>query len=750
MIARRRICVRGVVQGIGFRPFVYRLAREQGLTGSVRNDGTGVGIELQGEPPDLDAFERCLRIDLPPGGRIESARVDPEPIIRDELEFTIDCSSDTEARSSSLAPDRFVCGDCLRELADPGDRRYRYPFINCTRCGPRFTIVRDMPYDRARTTMEPFEMCELCRREYEDPGDRRFHAEPVACPACGPRVWLVEAGEERSANDLVEEGDPAAAVEEAGSRLGAGQVLAIKGIGGFHLAVDARSGEGVAQLRRIKSRWRKPFALMARDLEVARRLVQLTSDDEQLLASPAAPIVLAPRREGVDVASGVAPDLVDLGVMLPYTPLHHLLLQFGPEVLVMTSGNPPGEPIVTANDEATALLWSDAYLLHDREICVANDDSVARTSASGPVFLRRSRGYVPEPIVAAQLPDRQVLALGASLKVTVATLSSGELVVGRHLGDLDNARTEQALRAEVRRVLEIGRVAPELIAVDLHPDFPSVIYAEQEWAGTPIAEVQHHHAHLAAVLVEHGIDSGACVVGIVLDGFGHGTDGAIWGGEVLCGGYLDFERVAHLRYVAQPGGDRAAVEPARMATSLLVDAELGADAWPGFDPRIAAICGSEGVAPRTSSAGRLFDGAAAILGLAPVRQEYEGEAASLLEVAADPACDDAYCLPVDMGILDSRELIRSLVEDRSSVAVRAARLINGLADGFARAALERGVGQVALGGGCMVNRLLLARLLAKLRGAGADVLLPQRLPPGDGGVSAGQAAVAACAAQGGG
>jgi len=749
MLARRRIWVRGVVQGIGFRPFVYRLARELELVGSVRNGGVGVAIVVQGEPTELDALERRLGDELPPGGRIESVRVAEEPVVDGVRDFAIEPSDETAARRNSLAPDRSVCGDCLRELSDPADRRHRYPFVNCTRCGPRFTIARDLPYDRSRTTMERFELCADCRREYDDPDDRRFHAEPVACPACGPRAWLIDPGADAAAGADGSGTDPAGAVDAAASRLVDGQVLAIKGIGGFHLAADARSEGAVTRLRELKRRGRKPFALMVRDISVARELVQLFPGDERLLSSPAAPIVLAPRRTGADVAPGVAPGIVDLGVMLPYSPLHQLLLGAGPDALVMTSGNPPGEPILTDNDEALERLPADAFLLHDREICAANDDSVVRATADGPVFLRRSRGYVPEPIPAPQLPERRVLALGASLKVTAATLSERELVVGRHLGDLDHPRAERAMRDEVRRALRLGRLEPEAVAVDLHPDFPSVIFAEQEWPAERLVRVQHHHAHLAAVLVEHGVAPGDDAVGIVLDGFGHGADGAIWGGEVLRGGYSGFERVAHLRYVAQPGGDRAAVEPARMATSLVVDAGLGADAWSGFVPRIAAICGAESLAPRTSSAGRLFDGSAAILGLAPEAQEYEGEAAALLESAAAVDCRDAYPLPLAGDTLDTRELIRALVEDRAPVPVRAARVLNGVADGFACAALEVGAGRVALAGGCMVNRLLLARLLTKLGKAGVEVLLPRRLPPGDGGVSAGQAAVAACAGKGG-
>jgi hydrogenase maturation protein HypF len=745
MVSRRRIDVVGTVQGIGFRPYVYRLAREQGLTGSVRNEAGGVGIELQGEAPDLDEFERRLLADLPPSGSIERTRVAPTAVVESERGFVIDPSAGSGAGSVSLAPDHSVCADCLRELADPRDRRYRYPFINCTRCGPRLTITRRLPYDRANTTMDRFALCEACQQEYSDPADRRYHAEPLACPACGPRAWLVEPGGDPAVPGTAME-DPAAAVVDAAERLSQGQVVAIKGIGGFHLAANGRDPGAVARLRQMKRRSRKPLALMVRELKTAQSIARLDAGDEQLLAAAAAPILLARRRSDADVAAEVAPGVDDLGLMLPYSPLHRLLLDSGPAVLVMTSGNEPGEPITADNRQALERLKADAFLLHDREIRVTNDDSVIRSTARGPVFLRRARGYVPLPIATPQLPDRRVLALGASLKVTVATLSRAELVVGPHLGDLDHARAADAFGAEVRRMLAFARVEPEAVAVDLHPDLVSVVYAEEQLAPLRIVRVQHHHAHLAAVLVEHGVAPGGETAGIVLDGFGHGADGAIWGGEVVCGGYRGVERTAHLRYVAQPGGDRGAIEPARMATSLLVDAGLGAAAWHGFDPQVAAICGAEPVSPRTSSAGRLFDGAAAILGLAPARQEFEGEAAIRLEDAVEPACDDAYPLPLAGDELDTRELTRALVEDRAPVGLRAARFVNGLADGLVRAALSMSTGSpvVALGGGCMVNRRLVQRIAIGLERAGVQVLLPRRLPPGDGGISAGQAAIAAC------
>jgi hydrogenase maturation protein HypF len=747
MVERRRILVEGVVQGVGFRPFVYRLAHEQELSGSVLNEGVGVRIDLQGPRAAIDEFVRRLHAELPPGARIDRERSEPGAAVAGESGFVIEESSATAERSVSIAPDRYVCAACLREMRDPTDRRHRYPFITCTHCGPRYTIAIELPYDRRRTTMAGFPLCAACLGEYQNPLDRRYHAEPIACSVCGPRVWLMlPADGARSgaasppAGALV--GD--AALDEVRRRLERGDVVAIKGLGGFHLAVDARQASAVARLRERKSRPRKPLAVMARDLATARRIVELRPEDEELLLSPAAPIVLAPRREEGGVAAEVAPGLEDLGVMLPYSPLHHLLLERGPDLLVMTSGNHPSEPITTDNADALATLPADASLLHDRAIHVANDDSVVRSTARGPVFLRRSRGYVPDALDARQLPARRVLALGAVLKVAVATLCRGQLLVGRHLGDLDNLRAEAAFRQEVERMLRFGQVEPEIVAVDSHPDLESRAFAERTFAGVPLCDIQHHHAHLASVLVEHGRGPEVEAVGIVLDGFGHGPDGAVWGGEVLRGGYLGCERVAHLRYVPQPGGDRAALEPRRMATSLLCDAGLGCAGMPGFDPAIAAICGIKAVSPLTSSTGRLFDGVAALLGVAPAEQDYEGEAAARLEAVADASCRDAYPLPARDGELDTRVLVEALVRDRSELGVRAARFHHGLADGLADVAMGTGVGLVVLGGGSMVNRLLLGRLVDKLEQAGRTVLWPKRLPPGDGGLSAGQAACAAC------
>ena len=742
-LARALLVVEGVIQGVGFRPLVYRLAVEEGLSGHVRNDGRGVTIEIQGTRAAVQSLQRRLPCELPPSSTITQLRVQQIDTRRWERGFRILASEPTDTRRFSLVPDRGVCADCLSEMRDPEDRRFRYAFINCTACGPRFTITRALPYDRATTTMATFPMCDSCRAEYDNPMGRRFHAEPIACPRCGPRVWLEFGSDQPKHNDRH---DPAAAVKSARKRLLAGEIVAIKGIGGFHLAVDARKNAAVRRLRGQKIRERKPLAVMARDGETAAGLVDLDEQGLVELQSPAKPIVLAPARPDHGLSPEIAPGLGDLGVMLPYTPLHHLLLDEALDVLVMTSGNPASEPIATGNRQARELP-ADAWLMHDRDIEVANDDSVIRTTEVGPVFVRRSRGYVPGALDVSFLPEGVVLAVGAELKVTVSLAFGGELVVGRHLGNLDNPRAEHAFHQDVRRMIEFAALQPACVALDAHPDLTSTRYVEQEFASLPLVRVQHHHAHLCAVLAEHGFGPEVRATGLILDGLGWGTDGTIWGGEVLEGGYSHAIRRAHLRAIPQPGGDRAALEPDRMATSLLIDAGLGEEGQRGYDPAIAQVCGMRDFSPLTSSAGRLFDGAAALIGVAPRRQSYEGEAAMRLEAVADAGHRDAYPLPLQGDELDTRVLIEALVRDPSPAAIRAARFHNALAEGFAAAALAGNAEVVVLGGGCIVNRLLLTRLVTVLRTGGLDVRWPERLPSGDGGLSAGQAAIALCREQ---
>ncbi len=735
MIHRQSITLEGTVQGIGFRPLVYRLATELGLTGNVLNDGRGVTVELQGPSDALARFKQRLYDELPPAGRVDGWADRPIPCLDEETEFQISASEASGDTAMSLAPDLVVCDACLKELFDPADRRYGYPFINCTHCGPRYTIATALPYDRVSTTMRQFEMCDACRAEYRDPLDRRYHAQPIACPKCGPRMWLAPEDETLDSNWVI---------ERAATRLARGQIVAVKGIGGFHLTVDAMDPVAVGRLRELKHRRRKPLAVMVRDLAGAHGLVELSDEAEALLTSPPAPIVIAPAKKGVVIREWIAPELGEIGVMLPYTPLHRLLMAAGPAVVVMTSGNRSAEPMIKDNDTAQSELVADAYLLHDRPIATAVDDSVIRSTPVGPVFVRRSRGYVPRPLVAPALPDRPILALGAELKVTVSTLNKGEIVVGRHLGDLNNLPAEEAFHREVERVLRFSRMTPQAVAVDRHPDLASVAFAEERFADLPLIRVQHHHAHFSSVLVEHRIEPNRRAVGIILDGMGYGTDHRSWGGEVLCGSYGGVERYGQLRYVPLPGGDRAALQPARMATSLLVDAGIGRPGMVGYDERIAEIVRLPSVSPLTSSAGRLFDGVAALLGIAPKIQAFEGEAAARLEALSDQSCTDAYPLPLDGTQLDTRILVQALVGDSSPNPIRAARFHNGLADGLIHLASMADEALVVLGGGCLVNGLLARRLIDGLTRKGCTVLRPKELPPGDGGLSAGQAACAAC------
>lgn len=745
---RQHIAVRGVVQGIGFRPFVYRLARELSLTGWISNDTVGAIIEIQGNRVGRESFLSRLRNELPPAGRIDDLAVKDILSETAEKAFTIKKSLSLTGHSVSLVPDRATCHQCIEEMRTLDDRRHRYPFVNCTHCGPRYTIVEALPYDRPNTTMHSFPMCDECRGEYENPEDRRYHAQPIACPACGPQCLFVEPKVRYQDLSFAGVRDSVSQIRRAIECLMNGKTVAIKGIGGFHLVADATSHGAINRLRRIKHRNRKPLAIMVKNVVVAQKIVILDDAGIDLLTSPAAPIVIAPRQKNCSLPQSLAPGIGELGVMLPYSPLHHLLFepllesQQGLEALIVTSGNSPSEPITTSNRHALKNLNADAYLMHNRDIHVPSDDSVIRNSSPAPVFLRRSRGYVPDTLDAEFLPKRQVLALGAELKVTVSTLKEGRLSVGRHLGDMDNRAIEDEFIAEINRILSFEKVSPEAIAVDAHPDVFSAVFARQTFSSLPISRVQHHHAHFAAALVEHKMGPEERAVGIILDGFGYGSDHSIWGGEVLLGHLGSSSRVGHIRPFPQPGGDHGARYPGRMATSLLLEAGLE-DRWSGFDSQIASICRVRAVSPLTSSAGRLIDGAAALIGVAPNEQEYEAEAALLLEAIADPECQDAYPFPLSRNQLDFRELIGALLEDNADSPIKAARFLNGVADGFVAMALETGAKTVVLSGGCMANRILMKRFIKSITHHGARAIWPKVLPPGDGGLSAGQAACVA-------
>ena len=749
---RVHVEVQGVVQGVGFRPFIFDLASRSGLSGWVLNTSDGVTLEVQGNGPQVDAFVRDFVQEAPPLAFIVEVQVANVVPIPGEDGFEIRASRALAQRSALLPPDVCICDDCLRELLDPSDRRHRYPFINCTNCGPRYTIIHDVPYDRDKTSMASFAMCEACRREYEDPRDRRFHAQPNACFACGPRMWLADA----AGRSLVSE-DP---IRQAAAWLRNGKIMAVKGLGGFHLAVDATHAGAVKRLRERKQREAKPLAIMCRDLAEARRHAHIDDHALALLSSRHRPIVLVPKTEGSTLAANVAPDNADIGVMLPYTPLHVLLLGDGPATLVMTSGNLSEEPIAIGNEEAIERLGAiaDVFLLHDREILVRNDDSVVGAVGARTTFFRRSRGYVPLPVM---LRDDGACALGvgAELKSTVCLTRGRMAFSSQHVGDLSNEPAVDAFVDAVEHLQRVVGARPACVGVDLHPDYASTRWAES--LDVPRFAVQHHHAHIAACLAEHQEPGPA--IGIALDGVGLGTDGAVWGGEVLLADLVSFRRVGHLGYVRMPGGDQASRQPWRMAVSYLMDA-YGED-WRRFCPealrsidegRREAVAGlvQRGVhAPLTSSTGRLFDGMAALCGLF-LEARFEAQAAMGLEMAARRGVQDETVWPVDLGVHDMlcippADFVRCGMQDLAAgvsvpvVAMRFHRtLATALVEACVRVRERTGCDVVAAGGGSLQNRVLSWLLIEGLEKRGFRVLVPERLPPGDGGIALGQAVVA--------
>jgi hydrogenase maturation protein HypF len=736
-VRRVRARVEGTVQGVGFRPFVYRLASELDLAGFVLNDERGVLLEVEGGDSAIDGFMRRLADEAPPLAAIEAVR--PQDVTpAGERGFRILASPRGAAPAALVSPDTATCEACLAELFDPSDRRYRYPFVNCTDCGPRFTIVRGVPYDRPLTTMAGFELCTRCAAEYEDPADRRFHAQPNACPECGPTLRLLPG------DDYGDE-----ALRGAVAALREGRIVAVKGIGGYHLACLAGNETAVAALRARKHREDKPFAVMVRDVRAARSLVALTEEEAALLAGRDRPIVLAPRVDAGRVAGSVAPRSADLGVLLPYSPLHHLLLADVGEPLVMTSGNVSDEPIAHEDADALERLAgiADVVLFHDRPIHTRTDDSVLRAVASRrPLLLRRSRGFVPDALALPVPAARDVLACGAELKSTFCVAKGQRAWVGHHIGDLKTYEVLQAFEAGIEHFERLFAVVPEVVAHDEHPDYLSTRYALARGDVETVA-VQHHHAHLAACLTEHGETGPA--VGAIYDGSGYGSDGTVWGGELLVGDLRDFERAGHLWPVRLPGGDRAVRQPWRMAVSWLLEAGWGGP-LPGPDPRraeqVAQLVCSGLSSPVTTSMGRLFDAVAALCGL---RSEvsYEGQAAIELEAAADPLERGAYELPVTAdGVLDARPVVLEAARDVArgvATGTVSARFHGAVASATAEAVSRVGLGTAVLAGGVFQNRTLLTATAARLEARGLRVLVPERLPPNDGGISYGQAAVAA-------
>jgi hydrogenase maturation protein HypF len=767
-VRRIRLRLSGAVQGVGFRPFAFRLARRLGVTGWIANDTAGVTIEAEAGSTALDEFLRAVVAEAPATAVIhEHAWHEVEAV--GAAEFRILHSNGDGARTTVVLPDLATCDACLREVMDASDRRAGYAFTNCTDCGPRFSIVRDLPYDRPNTTMSGFALCADCAAEYDDPLDRRFHAQPNACPACGPRLELRDGSGHRVAC-----ADP---IGSAAAALAAGAVVAVKGTGGFHLMVDAANDAAVAELRRRKRRPHRPLAVMAASPDQARRFVRVDAAAEALLRSAAAPIVLLPRIEArvldraACLAPAVAPDNAYVGVMLPAMPLHHLLLDAFGAAVVATSGNLADEPICTDEAEAAVRLHgiADLFLVHDRPIQRHVDDSVACFMDGAPRLLRRARGYAPLPLLMPE-PLPAILAVGPHLKNTVALARGRQVFLSQHIGDLETPEAQLAFERVTDDFLRLYAVRPEAIARDMHPDYASSRWARQaaQRLEVPDIAVQHHHAHLVACMAENDVTEPT--LGIVWDGTGYGTDGTIWGGEFLLGDATGFDRLAHLLPFRLPGGEAAIREPGRAAAALLM-AAVGPD---DFDAAAGPLLDGLGPAqrsvllhmlrtglhaPATTSAGRLLDGIAALLGIGPTTASYEGEPAIRLEHAVDAGERGAYSLRLlpatsreGAAALDWRPMLRDLRQDvRRGVAkgVIAARVHNALVEAMVLQAELAGCDHVALTGGCFQNRYLVERAAAALRRRGFRVLLHSRVPPNDGGIALGQVVVAAARIAGG-
>ena len=769
-LRRRRILIQGIVQGVGFRPFVYGQAHHYGLRGFVLNDSTGVTIEVEGPVTDLDAFQRALTEKAPPLARIDVLTVE-QISLRLDTTFVIAHSQSSSERLALISPDTSTCADCLRELFDPTDRRYRYPFINCTNCGPRFTIVQSVPYDRANTTMSVFPLCPECQAEYDDPLSRRFHAQPNACPVCGPQMQL-----------LARDGSPVTSADpiaDTARRLADGQVLAVKGLGGYHLACDACNEEAVGQLRRRKRREARPFALMVPDLETAQQFCTISADEAQLLQSYRRPIVLLEQSSNYPIASSVAPAHNTLGIMLPYAPLHYLLLhafshymgQGHPAALVMTSGNVSDEPIAYRDEDAYTRLATiaDAFLTHNRAIHMRCDDTVMRVVAQGEQFFRRSRGYAPEPLSLSHESPAPILACGGHLKNTFCLGKGKQAFLSHHIGDLDNLETLISFREGIEHYKDLFGITPQVIAHDLHPEYLATKYALDSDIPCKIG-VQHHHAHIASVLAEHGLVGP--IIGVAADGTGYGTDGAVWGCEVMIADLQDFQRAAHLAYVPLPGGEQAIRQPWRMTAVYLAQAygdaflELDIPFVQQMEQRrwhtLAQMIARSLNTPPTSSLGRLFDAVAVLLGITEIgalpgreNQLYEGQAAIEMEMHAATITSDITSYPFELHVaspaqLDVAPLIRAIVQDiqRGIPASQiAAKFHYAIAQLLAEACIQTSertqIRSVALSGGVFQNRLLLEQLTLLLEKQGFQVYTNRRVPPNDGGLSLGQLAIAA-------
>lgn len=773
------IRVRGIVQGVGFRPMVWRLAVEFGLSGSVRNDGEGVLIQATGSQPILSEFLTSLRTNAPPLSRIEDIKSSEIELPESDREFRILKSFGGETRTQ-VTPDAATCSACKADIMDAADRRYEYPFANCTHCGPRFSIVNTVPYDRASTTMAKFTMCRTCLQEYENPADRRFHAQPIACPDCGPKIWLEPLGVKAKQSDNKVLSDT---VREVARLLKDGQIIAIRGLGGFHLTCDATNDDTVIRLRKRKRRYGKPFALMARDCATIQRYCDLSDAEKAALQSPAAPIVVLTRHDMKTLPVSVAPGLASLGFMLPYTPLHHLLMQHFADPLIMTSGNISDEPQVIDNAIVSEKLVSiaDYALVHDRDIANRIDDSVLRFIAEKPSIIRRARGYAPSAIPLPKgfeaAPD--ILAYGAELKSTFCLFKDGAAILSQHQGDLENPATLDDFQKNLSLYQALYDHKPTFLACDLHPEYLSTKLAIQtsENDAIPVMSIQHHHAHIASCMAENGVPvSDAPVLGIALDGLGMGDDGTLWGGEFLLVDYVRYKRLASFKPVAMPGGAQAIREPWRNTYAHLQSA-IG---WPAlaekynelelFDfleakPRaiLDKMQAKNINSPSASSCGRLFDAVAAAIGLCRERAFYEGQGAIELESAAGTTRAENGAYPFAITSLGRDELQRidaapmwyHLLDDlkqSTPAAVIAARFHNGLAQtiagmacGLVAAQLDNGnpISRIALSGGCFQNKRLTERILACLAVTGLEIITHNSVPANDGGLSLGQASIAA-------
>ncbi len=754
-IVNKRVHITGIVQGVGFRPTVFNLAQKHVLTGWVLNNAHGVEIELRGSEQNVQAFIQDLQQNPPPIAVIDSFVVE-DADDHAYADFQIRHSENDPSVFLPVSPDLNICPDCRHELFDPSDRRYRYPFINCTNCGPRFSIVTGIPYDRPNTSMAGFALCPDCAGEYQDPANRRFHAQPIACPVCGPQVWYEEGGERLSERED--------AIQAARRALVEGKILALKGLGGFHLACDAQNLKSVEKLRLRKRRSGKPFALMAFDLEKIKEFATASIEEEKLLTSPMAPVVLLETTPaGRELLRLVAPDQNRLGFMLPYTPLHLLLLEPAegfPKVLVMTSGNLSEEPIAYSNAEARNRLspLADGFLLHDRPIHIRIDDSVVSVIEGITHIQRRARGYAPSPM---QIPTACIptLACGTELKNTFCLVRDQYAFVSHHIGDLENQETLIAFEDAIKHYEKIFRIKPQLLAADMHPDYLASRYARQRAAeeNLPLVEVQHHHAHIVSCMAENAFKQREPVIGLAFDGTGYGTDGAIWGGEVLLADWKNFQRLYHLEYMSLPGGDAAVRKPARMALSLILQAGIDPKSFPfpfhqSLDPDEQAAVANQvhtGFnSPKTSSLGRLFDGVAALIGLHQ-KISYEAQNAIALETIVDPEEQSGYDFAIEASQILVSPVIRSIVEDikrNVDPAVISARFHKGLTTCAVTVCeqirSQTSLNQVVLSGGVWQNKVLIRQTIAALKASKFEVFWPHKLPTNDGGVSLGQALVA--------